>query len=152
MKIFSAVLFTSSRAIAVLSVAAVLGFASLPASAATAGNADTVVAVDWKSLDRNQKIAEVWVTYTFARTITLGHGLHPHRSQRIQYAIACEDRSIALSQWLLTDETAGSGQVVWSGREDSLNFSTPWAGSTEQDLVAQACEYKRGNDTAAMFY
>ena len=152
MKTLSAFFIASSHAFAALIAAMTLGFASLPASAASAGSAETVIAVNWKSLERSRKVAEVWVTYTFPRTITLGHGLYPHRSQRLQYAIACEDRSIALSQWLLTDEDAGSGQVIWSGREASPRFSAPWAGSTEQDLVAQACDYQREHDTAAMAY
>lgn len=153
MNIATRFLHSSCRALAVLSATIVLGVPSAYAIAptnTTVGTAETQVAINWRSLERNEKHAEVWVTYTFPRTIALGHGLYPHRSQRLQYAIACEPREVAVSQWLLTDGDAGSGQVVWSGKEDSLYFAAPWAGSTEADILAQACDNKAGRDTAAM--
>ena len=50
----------------------------------------------------------LWVTKSFAEPITLGHNLYPHRSQKLQYAIDCADRTYALEQWVLTDGADGS--------------------------------------------
>jgi len=120
-----------------LSTAGLVGFAT-PASA---GESDPVqVAVDWSSFERSGDLAHIWVTTTFAETVTLGHGTYPHRSQRLQYAIDCADRTHALEQWILTDAAGGEGNIVWQDRAAKLYFARGAKGTLEAAVVHAACE------------
>ncbi len=138
----------ASRAVRQSAAALLVALATLWPAVSPAADGDAVVAVNWKSLERSDGFTQVWSTTTFPATITLGHGLYPHRSQRLHYAIDCERRTFGVTQWLLTDEAGGAGQVVWSGRSHASAFSTPWPGSAEEAIVSQACARARGADLA----
>lgn len=101
-------------------------------------------AVDWKSYQRIGPMAHVWFLRSFRETAELGHATYPHRSQRVQYAIDCDQRTYALSQWILTDGENGAGQVVWADRAASLEFIKPFAGTLEAAVIHAACEVKPG--------
>jgi hypothetical protein len=100
---------------------------------------DEVNTVDWKSFDRVDNHATIWLLRSFPETTLLGHNLYPHRSQRIQYVIDCTDRSYALSQWVLTDGENGAGQVVWADRNSELSFVKASKGTVEAGVVHAAC-------------
>ncbi|SRR5581483_970348 len=100
---------------------------------------EVITAVDWKSFDRVGNHARVWLLRSFSETTLLGHGLYPHRSQRIQYVIDCTERSYALSQWVLTDGENGAGQVVWADRNSELSFVEAAKGTIEEGVVHAAC-------------
>lgn len=97
-------------------------------------------AVNWASFERSGDLAHIWVTRTFAQTIALGHGTYRHRSQRLQYAIDCADRTYALEQWLLTDAVDGEGKIVWQDRAANLYFVRGDKGTLEAAVVHAACE------------
>jgi hypothetical protein len=99
-----------------------------------------IVAVDWTSLHHTGASADVWVTKSFPETITLGHDTYPHRSQKLQYAIECSDRTYALEQWILTDSADGGGNTVWADRAEQLDFLHPVKGTLEAAVVHTACE------------
>ena len=118
--------------------------AFLPGTAAAADDEQEygvpIVAVNWASLHRTGESADVWVTKSFAEPITLGHDLYPHRSQKLQYAIDCADRTYALEQWVLTDGADGEGNTVWADRPEKLDFLHPGKGTLEAGVVHAACE------------
>jgi hypothetical protein len=99
-----------------------------------------VVAVDWASLHHTGALEDVWVTKSFPETITLGHETYPHRSQKLQYAIECADRTYALEQWVLTDGPDGTGNTVWADRAVQLDFLHAEKGTLEAAVVHTACE------------
>lgn len=120
-------------------------FAALPiASMSAAGDEDEygvpIVVVDWTSLHRSGARAEGWVTRSFPEPIMLGHDTYLHRSQKLQYAIACADRTYALVQWVLTDAAEGQGNTVWADRAVSLDYLHPVKGTLEAAFVHAACE------------
>ena len=107
---------------------------------ATRRQQDQVITrVDWKSFDRVDNHARIWLLRSFTETTLLGHQLYPHRSQRIQYVIDCTERSYALSQWVLTDGENGTGQVVWADRNSELSFVKAAKGTIEAGVVHAAC-------------
>lgn len=120
-------------------LALALALAGMQSAPAFAAQDVQITAVDWKSFDRVGNHATVWLLRSFAETTVLGHQLYPHRSQRVQYAIDCTDRSYALSQWVLTDGENGSGQVVWADRNSALSFVEPAKGTLEAGVVHSAC-------------
>ncbi|PWT74641.1 MAG: hypothetical protein C5B46_03735 [Proteobacteria bacterium] len=97
------------------------------------------VKVDWSSFERSGDLARLRVTATFPEMITLGHGTYAHRSQKLQYAIDCAERSYALEQWSLTDSVDGSGNVVWQDHAAKLDFTRGDKGTLEAALVVAAC-------------
>lgn len=100
---------------------------------------EVITTVDWKSFDRLDNHARIWLLRSFTETTLLGHGLYPHRSQRIQYVIDCAERSYALSQWVLTEGENGAGQVVWADRNSALSFVKASKGTIEAGVVHTAC-------------
>lgn len=119
-------------------------FAALPLTSVAAPDDDEygvpVVVVDWSSLHRSGAAAYVWVTRSFPEPIMLGHDTYLHRSQKLQYAIACADHTYALVQWVLTDAADGQGNTVWADRPVNLDFLHPEKGTLEADFVHAACE------------
>ncbi len=119
-------------------------FAILTAVSASAADEEAsgvpIVAVDWTSLHDTGASVDVWVTKSFPETITLGHDAYPHRSQKLQYAIECADRTYALEKWVLTDGPDGTGNTVWADRAVQLDFLHPEKGTLEAAVVHTACE------------
>jgi hypothetical protein len=119
-------------------------FAILTAVSASAADKEgydvPIVAVDWTSLHYTGASVDVWVTKSFPATITLGHDAYPHRSQKLQYAIECADRTYALEKWVLTDGPDGTGNTVWADRAVQLDFLHPEKGTLEAAVVHTACE------------
>ena len=118
-------------------------FAILTAVSAAAVEDDEygvpAVAVDWTSLHDTGASAHVWVTKSFPATITLGHDTYPHRSQKLQYAIDCSDRTYALEQRVLTDGPDGEGNTLWVDRAERLDFLHQSKGTLEAAVVHNAC-------------
>jgi len=122
-------------------VATVLALGVLSAHAASSQpEADTqVAAVDWKSFERKADRITLWMTQSYDETVTLAHGYYPHRSLRMQYLIACSERTYAIAQWLLTDAANGAGQVVWHASLEDPPFLPIAAGSFEGAVLHAAC-------------
>jgi hypothetical protein len=120
-------------------IAGALAISAINALPALAATDVQLTAVDWKSFERTGDHASVWILRSFPETMLLGHELYPHRSQRIQYAIDCTDRSYALSQWVLTDGENGAGQVIWADRNITLSFVVAAKGTVEAAVVHSAC-------------
>src|SRR6185295_11309652 len=87
----------------VLSLAAAVAFPSASAAEPEQEWGVPIVAVDWSSLRLWPGAASVRIIKSFDETITLGHDTYPHRSQILEYVIACADRTFALKDWVLTD-------------------------------------------------
>lgn len=112
---------------------------ALAAANVHAGEQSRFAAVDWKSLERHADRVTLWTTHSYEETVTLAHGYYPHRSQRMQYAIDCSDRTYAVAQLLLTDAADGAGQVVWHARVEDPPFFPFVAGSFEGAVFHAAC-------------
>jgi hypothetical protein len=131
-----------------LKLALLLPLVTLAAPALAEQAGETLVAVDWSSLQRTGERAQLWVTRTFPETITLGHAAYPHRSQVLQYAIQCGDETLALSQWILTDAEDGAGRTVWKGRSPNLVFEPAGRYSVEAAVVHTACAIESASNVA----
>jgi hypothetical protein len=99
-----------------------------------------IVAVDWSSLQRTPATADLWVTKSFGETITLGHDVYPHRSQKLMYAIDCADGTYALKEWILTEGANGTGNTVWADRAEHLDYVSAPKGTVEAAVIVAACQ------------
>lgn len=97
------------------------------------------VYLDRGSVERSGPLSRAWVLKSFGQPITLGHDLYPHQSQKLFYEINCEDRTLRLDKWVLTDESEGHGNVVWLAQDRSSPMEPVARGSTEELLARTAC-------------
>jgi hypothetical protein len=124
-----------------LALSAALPFA--PASASEwqlleQRDGDTVY-LDRGSVERSGTLSSAWVLKSFGQPITLGHDRYPHQSQKLFFQIDCEDRTLRLDKWVLTDESEGHGNVVWSAQDASSPMEPVAPGSTEELVARTAC-------------
>ena len=97
------------------------------------------VYLDRSSVERSGPLSSAWVLKSFGQPITLGHDLYPHQSQKLLFEIDCEDRTLRLDKWVLTDESEGQGNVVWSAQDASSPMEPVTPGSTEELVARTAC-------------
>lgn len=80
---------------------------------------DEVVFVDSSSIRDQGTLKTARVLRSFSSVQTIGDDAFPHKSEILDYAVRCEDRSIGFEAWTLTAGEIGTGETVWIGKLES---------------------------------
>lgn len=80
---------------------------------------DEVVFVDSSSIRDQGRLKTARVLRSFSSVQTIGDDAFPHKSEILDYAVRCEDRSIGFEAWTMTAGEIGTGETVWIGKLES---------------------------------
>jgi len=95
--------------------------------------------VDRARLARNEVAASMWVLESFAHPQTIGDDGYPHRSRSVHYVFNCQERTYAISEWVMYDGTLGHGDIAWANWVGIPTFSRIAEGDPEASLLSAAC-------------
>jgi hypothetical protein len=79
---------------------------------------DEIVYVDRSSIRADGDVRTARVLRSFSSVQTIGDDAFPHKSEILDYAVRCEDRSLGFEAWTMTAGEIGSGSTVWIGQVD----------------------------------
>jgi hypothetical protein len=103
-----------------------VAFMAMSSTAALAGDwrlvaqqPDEVVFVDSSSIRDQGRLKTARVLRSFSSVQTIGDDAFPHKSEILDYAVRCEDRSIGFEAWTMTAGEIGTGETVWIGKLES---------------------------------
>jgi len=124
----------------------VAGVIALSASAAFAGEwswvggaKDEVAYLDRSSVMAEGKLIKARVLRSYSQVQTIGDNAFQHKSQILNYAVRCEDRSIGFESWLMTTGEIGTGSTVWAGQVNHATFYRAALDPIAEQVVGAIC-------------
>ena len=101
--------------------------------------------LDHSSIAPEGRYVDVEVLRNFDETMVLGNDpesgapMYSHRSVKLDYAVDCKSRQVALTGWQMFDGNFGNGEVVWADTHwGELNFTSTYDEETRAVLIS-AC-------------
>lgn len=102
-------------------------------------DAEHLTFVDRARIAKNEVAASMWVLESFAHPQYVGDDRYPHRSRSLHYVFNCEERTYAVSEWVMYDGTLGHGEIAWANWVGVPTFSRIEEGDREASLLSAAC-------------
>jgi hypothetical protein len=102
-------------------------------------DAEHLTFVDRARVAKNEVAASMWVLESFAHPQYIGDDRYAHRSRSLHYVFNCEERTYAISEWVMYDGTLGHGEIAWANWVGVPTFSRIEEGDREAGLLAAAC-------------
>lgn len=102
-------------------------------------DAEHLTFVDRGRIAKNEVAASMWVMESFAQPQYIGDDHYRHRSRSVHYAFNCEERTYAISEWVMYEGTLGHGEIAWANWVGVPTFLHIEKGDYEASLLAAAC-------------